>query len=57
MSSYNLGNGEVSLLSLQQAVYLGDRPKTIGGNLQEAHGGDLSQDTMTSSPKFPIPAL
>ena len=57
VSSYNLGNGEVSLLSLWQAVYLGDRPETIGGNLQEAHGGDLSQDTTTSSPKFPVPAL
>ena len=57
MSSYNIGNGEISLLSLWQAVYLGDGPETIGGNLQEAHGGDLSQDTVPSSPKFPIPAL
>ena len=40
-----------------QAVYLGEGPETIGGNLQEAHGGDLSQDMTTSSPKFPVPAL
>ena len=45
-----MGNGEVSLLSVWQA-------KTIGGNLQESHGGDLSQDTMTSSLKFPVLAL
>ena len=57
MSSYNLGNGEVSLLPLWQTVYLGDRPETIGGYLQEAHGGNLSQDTTSHSKKLSVPTL
>ena len=42
VSCNNLGNGKVPLLPVWQAVHIGDWPETIGGDLQEAHGGNLS---------------
>ena len=41
VSCDNMGNGKVPLLPVWQAVHIGDQPETIGGNLQEALGGDL----------------
>ena len=38
-------------------IYLGDRSKTTGVNLQKAHGGDFSKDPEIDSEKLPMSAF
>ena len=57
MSCNHLGNGKVPLFSLWERIYSGNRPETTCVNLQEAHGGNFSQDPEIGGKKFSIPAF
>ena len=49
-----MGHGKVPLFSLWQGIHLGDRSKTTGVNLQEAHDGNFPMDPEIDSEKLPI---
>ena len=51
---YNMGHGNVPLLSLWKGIYFGDRPNATSINLQETYGGNFSKNPEVSSEKLPI---
>ena len=57
VSCKHLGNGKVPLFHLWERIYSGDRPETPCVNLQEAHGGNFSQDPEIGGKKFSITAF